>query len=220
MAIKATSDNPADTTDQVDQQTLTVEQVNQIVNSAISSRLKSFEKKFDEFATKLTTKPESTEPILQQKEEKVSNAELLNLKKQFEALKVEKEQETAKRKDLDLRTTVKEHLQKAGVPAHLMKAATAVVIDSDKLVSYNEDDQLVFRSDVGDLDLASGLKQWSKSSDGKVFLAPKNVSGSGEKVSNNQSGSQTKSKSLVPNRQDALASLEAALSEGKFFNQE
>lgn len=204
-------DQSAPQSDQVNQETLTIEQVNAQINAAISSRLKSFEKKFDEALSKLTTKPEQQEGA--QKEEKVSNSELISLKKQFEALQKERDQEVSKRKDLDLRTSLKDQLQKAGVAPHMLKAATAILVDHDKLVGYNEEDQLSFRSDTGDLDLVSGVKQWLKSSEGKAFMSPKNISGSGEK---SQSNSQALgNKVQQPTRREVAELLEIALTSGQ-----
>lgn len=156
---------------------LTMEQVNTIVNSAISSRLKSFEKKFEDFAQRLA--PQSQEEP--KKDEKLSNQELNNLKKQFDALQKERDGEVTKRKDFELRNAVKEQLLAAGVAPHLQKAAMAMLVDSDKVVGYDEDNQIVFKTATGDVDLASGLKNWSRTDEGKAFVAARGTQGSGER---------------------------------------
>ena len=151
---------------------ITVEQVNQIVNSAISSRFKSFERKLDEFATNF--KPTTQEEP--KKEDKFSV-----LQRQMEAIQKERDAEVAKRKDTELRTSIKDALVKSGVSPHMVKAAMSVLVDSDKVVGYNDDDQIVFKTATGDLDLANGIKTWAKSEEGKVFVAPRGTQGSGER---------------------------------------
>jgi hypothetical protein len=183
---------------------ITLEQVNQIVNAAISSRFKSFEKKFDEFSTRLATPDHNEEP---KKDEKLSNTELLNLKKQLEAIQKERDSEVSKRKDTELRTSVKETLLKAGVAPHMIKPALAMLVDSDKVVGYNDEDQVVYRTQTGDLDLDSGLRSWIKSDEGKAFAAPKGALGSGER-----SFGKSNTNSLVkPSRQEVGAMLEEVL---------
>jgi hypothetical protein len=154
-----------------------MDQVSIAINAAISGRLKSFEKRLEEFSTKIAPQPQQ-EP---QDDKKPSNAELAALKRQFDALQKERDLEVSRRKDSELRTTIKDQLQKTGVAPHLTKAAMAVLVDSDKLVGYNEDGELVFRTSTGDLTVEEGIRSWVKSEEGKSFVQPKGVSGSGER---------------------------------------
>lgn len=155
---------------QESEEKLTLDQVSQLVNKAISNRFKSFESKFEEFATKLAPKEEV-------KEEKLS--EVAMLKRQLESLVKERDAEKSKRRDVNLRNTVKEQLAAAGVSQQMIKPAMAMLIDSDKLVDYDDDENLVFKSEEGYQSLQDGIKSWIKV-DGSVFQAPKNVSGSGD----------------------------------------
>lgn len=188
---------------------LTIDDVSKIVNAAISSRLKSFEKQLSDFASKLPQQKE--EP---QKEEKLTNtAELLKLKQQLENLQKERELEVTKRRDIELKTSLQAQINKIGVPTHLQKALMAQLLHEDKLVSY-EDDQIVFHTSTGDLDLESGLKSWSKSEDAKAFLSPLGAKGSGEKSFNKLSTI----KSEKPSRSEVAQQLEQAILTG--FNEE
>jgi hypothetical protein len=186
---------------------ITIEQVNQAINAAISNRFKSFEKKFEEFATKLTPPDKIEEP---KKDEKLSNAEMQALKKQLENIQKERDTEVSNRRNLELRNSVKENLLKAGVSPAMVKAAMAVLVDSDKVVGYDEADQIVFKSATGDMDLASGLKTWAKSEEGKAFVAPRGAIGSGEK----SFGKVNSNTSAKPSRQEVGAMLEEALFAG------
>jgi hypothetical protein len=56
----------------------------------------------------------------------------------------------------------------------------AILLDADKAVGY-EEDEIVFRTEEGATDLASGLKAWAKTEDAKFFLPAKGASGSGSK---------------------------------------
>jgi hypothetical protein len=153
----------------------TVDQVAQIVNAAISSRNKNFEKKFEELMGKLAPTEPDTKPG-----EKPS-AELSKLQKQLADLQAERESEKEKRRDLELRSSVKEKLSSLGIQPTHIKAAMAVLVDSERSIGYNEDGELVFRTPTGDRDLESGLKAWAKSEEAKLFLPPRGVAGSGEK---------------------------------------
>lgn len=151
--------------------------VSQIVNSAMTSRNKSFEKKFEEMMTKVSV-PVESKP---EKEEPVSKAEMMAMRKQLAEYAAKDEATTAKERDQKLRETTKEHLTKIGVPTHLLKGAVATLVDADKLVFLNEDGELKFKSSIGEVDMDQGVKQWSKSTDGKAFLPPKGAQGSGDR---------------------------------------
>lgn len=149
---------------------VSLDQVNQIVNKAISARLKSFESKFDDFVSKVAPKE-------QPKEEKLS--EVAQLKKQLENLVKERDTEKSKRREVNLRNQVKEQLLAAGVSPQMIKPAMAVLVDSDKLVDYDEEENLVFKSEEGYQSIQDGISSWFKG-EGKVFQSAKNVSGSGD----------------------------------------
>lgn len=156
---------------------VTREELIQIVNSAISSRTKSWERKMDEFIAKASPSVES-EP-----KDDPKKPSLNKLQEQLNKITAERDAEVAKRKDTDLRNMLRDNLTKAGVPAHLMKAAMAVLISEDKVVGYNEDNQMVFKSAAGEeMELATGLKTFFKSEEGKAFLPPKGATGSGDKA--------------------------------------
>lgn len=176
---------------------LSLDQVNQIVNKAISARFKSFESKFEEFANKVAPKE-------QPKEEKLS--EVASLRKQLENLVKERDEEKSKRKDVNLRNTVKEQLLQTGISQTMIKPAMAMLIDSDKLVAYDDEENLVFKSEEGYQSLQEGIGSWIKN-EGKIFQPAKNVTGSGD----NRSYKSNSNKTGVPSTEEVAALLEQSL---------
>lgn len=151
------------------------EELNQIVNSAISSRNKSFEKKFDEFINKFNSNTA-------EKQETKPTSEKEGFVKRIAALEQERDAAISKQRDKDLREQVRDNLTKAGIPPHLQKAAMAILISEDKVVSYDEDGTMVFKTqNEGNLVLAEGIKSWVKSDEGKNFLPAKGAAGSGDR---------------------------------------
>ena len=161
--------------------------VGQSVNSAITQRLSAFEKKMDLLISKPSNN-EQEEP--QVKPGRVPNAELLAMKQQLDAMKAEKEMEVKKRRDSQLRNTLREQLLKNGALPNSVKHAIASLVDGDKLVDYTSDeyaddkDRIVFRNGKQEEDLQAGLNKWLKSEEGSVFLAPRGAQGSGDRSYN------------------------------------
>lgn len=194
MVDNTTGDNQTPRADQ-DGDDTSQNDINAQINRAITSRMKPLLTKIDNLTTLLAQK-QDTEQKTEEKPEKVSNSEMASMKKQFDAMKAERDAEVQKRKETDLRTNTREALLKAGVPQHMVKAAMATLITEDKFIHLNDDGQVVFKSDTGEeLDLGSGLKNYFKTDDGKVFLPAKAVAGSGDKnyraPNNNKSPTQT-----------------------------
>ena len=184
------------------------EEVSEIVNKAIGARNKLFEKQISDQLDKSTkdlresmrTLTESiTANAGSDKGEKKRRGEgeagddpaLRSLQRQIQELKVENERvaataaaEKAKGRDNTLRQRLAESLAEYGIKdSPRIKHAIHHLVDGEKRVSYSEDneDQIVFRDADGvSLDLATGLKSWAKSEDGKYFLPPTGARGSGD----------------------------------------
>lgn len=119
------------------------------------------------------------------KEEKEEKLSLASLQKTIDLLKKEKEEETNQKRDLQLRNSVKEQLASLNIAPHLQKAAMAVLVDSDRLISYDDNGSLIFKGKYGNQDLSEGLKSWAKTDEAKAFQTPKGAMGSGDRVHQN-----------------------------------
>lgn len=179
-----------------------IQLVSQTVNSAISQRNTAFERKIEAL---LTAKVAPQEQVDESgvKPGRVPNAELIAMKKQLEDLKAEKQAEVSKNRDSQLRSNLREQLTKAGVAPHLIKAAIATLVDSDKAVSYTSEefaddkDRIVFRNGKQEEDLNAGISKWIKSEEGSSFLAPRGAQGSGDRSYN--SGNKTANQPVSDN---------------------
>lgn len=153
--------------------TLTMAQFNKLLDQ----RLKAEKQSWIAEATKPKAEPEP---------------EKQTLTKTVQALQAKLEAKENAERELSLQSTLKDLLSAGNVPAHMMKAAIATLVHADKLVAYNDDGELVFRGKDFDDDVASGVKSWLRSEDGKAFQAPKGVAGTGDRAyrangaSNNQ----------------------------------
>lgn len=173
-------------------QYVTIEQFNTALNGMASSQKKEFRKSIDELKGLLVSQQQ--EKVEKEQPEKVdpnANPEFAKMQKQLaettkrlEAISAEKEAEIVKRKDTELNTSLQAELAKIGVPASRIKAVVAMMKHEDKVVGYDEDGSLVFKTPNGDTDLAAGIKGWSKTDEGKEFIAATGVKGAGNKSPN------------------------------------
>lgn len=79
-------------------------------------------------------------------------------------------------------------LRTAGVDdEHRVRAAVAVLFNVDKRVGRNDDNDIVFKVQrtgyVDELTLDEGVAEWVKTDEGKTFMPPRGVAGSGNKGS-------------------------------------
>lgn len=183
------------------------------LNRAITQRLRSFEKNFESKIGSLSENLSGTlksqleeiskqlkpvEEVKPSKKEVDSQNELHN-NPQFKAMQAELEamkkasllasqkaqEERAKSREMQMRSHLSETLSKQGVPADRLKHAVGFLVNVTNSVSYSEDneDEVVFKSQDGELDLASGVKQFLKSDDGKLYLPARAINGSGDRAS-------------------------------------
>lgn len=176
-----------------------------IVNSAISSRDKMADKKFNErfdqfnksLDEKLTAlvKPnneggEGGEGGGKGGKGKKDDVQIATMLKQQEDLKSRLEAAEARERDainknrrtaLDQTTT--DHLVKMGVdPKHVRQAIAFLRADDRIGYEDEESDRAIFRDDAGTaFDLKMGLSTWVKSEDAKLYLATTGMRGSGSR---------------------------------------
>lgn len=181
-------------------QSVTIEQVNEIVNKAISARNKQveakIEKSFSDFSSKLDEKFATLTPSQPAGESstKVTDIEshpfVKGLMKQMadqktatEQLKTERDSEKARSREQALRSALGDALTKGGIDPSRVKHAVGILVDVEKRVRFSDDegDDLVFKDTSGDVDLATGLKGWLKGDDAKIFLPPRGTQGAGDR---------------------------------------
>jgi hypothetical protein len=200
---------------------VTEDRVNQIVDNAIAKRLGAFEKKqsktLEDFGKSLAStlgdtlgasldeklsalKPSAdkdkpkTEPIdlSQHPEFKAIKRQNEDLQKRLDAADTEKRAARASTRDVKLRERLQKELIDRGVDAKRARKAVNELVDGEKLVFYESDDddaQVVFRdADGGNIALSAGIKSWVATEDGKFFLPPSGASGSGDTTGSRKTG--------------------------------
>ena len=177
--------------------TVTVE----MMNRAISSRLKDFEKKLDkqfsELPNVLSSKLEEamkakTEPVtdpgakgqsvnpLDHPEVRGMQRRLQELEDRAKQLEAEKNEERARNKDATLRSQLQEELMRCGVDPKRVRLAIGHLVDAEKKVRWDESgESILFYDSGGSVSLNHGIKSWVGTEDGKLFLPPRGTSGTG-----------------------------------------
>ncbi len=156
------------------------------LNSAITNRFNSFEKKMLENLTKQFESLKATSPAApsEVKQESDEAKRLRELEKVVKSQKDELEKERTTKRELNLRSTVADKLVKNGVNPAFAKQATGFLIDSERRFGFDDNGEIVSKDPVlGDsTDVDSFIKDWVKKDDAKIYLNPKNVSGAGTKT--------------------------------------
>jgi hypothetical protein len=124
-------------------------------------------------------KPKSTDPK-ESAEYRGLLKRLADMEEREKQRVAELESERAKVRDKELRGALGEVLNKHGVTGIYNDNAIGRLVDSKKLVAYDEDGSIVFKDGDGVLDLESGVKSWVASEEGKLYTPPRNANGSGD----------------------------------------
>ncbi len=180
---------------------VTAEELNKAITARFTDHQKKLEKHLESFSGALTGKleellkaavpaPAPTSTAETPKPADADSPALRGMMKQLEELKrdnlkiqQERDAERTRAKDATLRQQLSDALIKNGVDATRVKHAVGILVDSEKRVRFEEDgDSIVFKdNDNTDVDLLTGIKSWVKSDDGKFYLPPRGVNGSGDR---------------------------------------
>jgi hypothetical protein len=110
--------------------------------------------------------------------------QLEELRNEATQLKAERDAERTQSKNMTLRQKLGDELARAGInDPQRVRYAMALLVSEEQRVRWSEDgESIVFRDATGeDIDLATGIKTWAKSEDGKHFLPPTGARGSGDR---------------------------------------
>lgn len=115
-----------------------------------------------------------------------------NQKSKLTELDAERKAEKAAARDAKLRAQVLESLTEMGIDGARAKHALHYLVDGEKSVRYQNDESntIVFRDGEDDIDLKTGLTNWAKTEDGKLYLPPRGAGGSGGRGAEGGSGNQ------------------------------
>lgn len=174
---------------------LTEAKVNELISKAIGSRFKAFEQKIaktfeaatDQILGKVTEtldarsksheppdgKSGDKDPIIAGMQKQIDT-----MKKQLEDSKAESAAIKERERATALRSRVSELLAKHEIEGVRAQHAAGYLIDAAKLIRY-EDDEPVFMDRDGAVDLETGLAEWAKGEEAKLYLPPRGASGSG-----------------------------------------
>lgn len=180
------------------------------VNKAITARFKAFETKQDKsldeklssfvaridesLATRFgETKAAPAEGKQSAADEspivKGMQKQMAAMQAKLDAAEAETKAERAKARDGTMRTKLREALGSNGIEGVRAKHAIGVLVDSEKRVAWDDSNELTFKDAAGEeVDFATGLGDWLKSDDAKIYLPPRGTSGSGDGNQRTQNG--------------------------------
>ena len=173
-----------------------------VVNSALTGRLKTFEKQLGEkiegtLGSILDKKLEAFKPPPPDEgggtgggSKNKDNVALSTFQKQLEAqkselemIRAERDTERKKNRDVSLRTKSAEGLNKIGITDPFMaKVALAHLREEGRIqLESDESDNLVWNDDSGPVSFEVGLRAWAKTDEAKRFLPASGAKGSGSR---------------------------------------
>ena len=172
------------------------EEFTSIANSAASSHVKRQAKQVnDQLAVimakleELSAPAESAEPATSEpaNEEDAKVKALQARLKEMDKAVAQRESQLAEqelqRKTNTARGILKDSLSEAGVPADRVKQAVGYLFDSEKRVQYSESGAIEFlipeEGYVDRLNVKDGVQKFLSGPEGKMYLPPRDVSGSG-----------------------------------------
>lgn len=118
--------------------------------------------------------------------------QLTEMKNKLAAQDTERENERAALRDSRMRASLGDKLVALGIDAKRVRHAVGFLVDAEKLVSVDSSGGLVFKASDGDvIDIESGLREWIGSDDGKLYLPPRGVAGSGSEAKQNHNAARS-----------------------------
>lgn len=208
-----------------DLETLLNEKVNKAITGHVNRVKETFEKtltaKLTEFGESLkSSRTEEAEGGASGKggeAESETKKQLAAMQKRLEAAEKKTEEERTARETErqarmrdEERTTLASALRKAGVSEEArVKGAMALLYTEEKRVARTEDGRIVYRKGDDELDLDKGIADFLKSDEGKLYLPPRQVAGSGGIAG--KAGQAGQQNGTGPTKADAGRMLMAAL---------
>jgi hypothetical protein len=173
---------------------LTEAKIHELINKTVGARIKAFESKIAK------TLEATTASIVQQvqdalktnpppggdgKPDDTTHPQLAGMQKQLDALnqqlaasKAEAEAVKREQREVKLRAVLSEHLAKHEIEGVRAQHAVGYLVDAAKRVRW-EGEEPVFNDGKDLVDLETGVAEWAKSDEAKLYLAPRGASGSG-----------------------------------------
>lgn len=102
------------------------------------------------------------------------------LKKQVKLLMDRQAKADAEAAELKLQSTLRENFTKHGIDPRHVDHAIAYA-KHNQLVKYDDDGNVVMKVNQIDMPLQDAVAHWVKTDDAKLYLAPRNVQGSGQR---------------------------------------
>ena len=172
------------------------------IAATYDAKLEAQRADFDKRLAAAAAKPSEVKPIVKPGEVspevaalQESNAALL---KKFEESEARSAQIAKAARDKEVAAAISTHLQSAGIKPEMIRAASLLIKEQ---IGEREDGTVIFRGKhpttglPGEFDIADGIKAWASSDEGKHFIAPRNVQGTGN-PSGRPAGNQSSDESL------------------------
>jgi len=177
---------------------LTEEQVIKIVNAAAANHVGRRTKQLEDRLTDVLSKFEeisaqpAPQPVGESSEEddrvKAMQARLKEMENAVAQREQQLKEQEEQRRTSTARNMLKDALSEAGVPGERLKQAVGYLFDAEKRVQYSESGQVEFlipeTGYTDRLDIDTGVQKFLSSSEGKMYLPAREVSGSGNRGGN------------------------------------
>lgn len=205
--------------------------VNELISKAIGARFKAFETKIaktfeaasEQILTRvneaLSTIPKPPEGGAPPPDDK-ANPVVAGLQKQLDAMKAKVEASDAKaeaaeakQRDAALRARLAEQLALHDIEGTRAQHAIGYLVDAAKRVRYDGDD-LVFMDENDAVDLKTGLAEWAKGDEAKLYLPPRGANGSGTPPAAGRKRADANGQQAVPSKAEIGTALMSVLTGG------
>ncbi len=189
--------DPGETGDGADDpQYVTKEDLNDIVNRAITGHTGRLEKRLGKSIAEAITAlraqdaPEDDgddddvdpdQPKAKAKPNPQVQRQLTRHKNELKALQDKLESRDKAARDARLETAVTKSLGEAGLNGRHLRGARAFLYQEGKVFLDDDGSELFMADDGTELDLKEGMKEWLDSDDAKLYQPPRGASGSGDR---------------------------------------
>lgn len=160
-------------------QYVTQEQLNQALNGFRKSTKKDFDEIKALFSQREEPETTASKPA---KGDKAEDLEKTEMKKQIQILLDRQAKADAEAREVKLHASLRDALVQNGVDARYAEHAIALTKHKN-MVRYDDDGNIVMRVNDIDQPLSDAAKAFAKSEDAKIYLAPRDTRGSGQRGS-------------------------------------